>query len=224
MTRKLLLVIAIGLWTSLTSASAQSVPPAAASWLRCAALGALAGKGAPDKVSKEASTKLEANYKELFTAYLVALEGKGADPRVVRTRVAGLIHAMIEKRRMLNREEQPALLACLRDMDRLTADIPETVRKMVTATPRPTESTMRRDMWATCSVALAWAVESGLTGDPEVRNAARRYRQLFQIDARRQGLSDAEIDKGLNELKAVASKKSVNELKSAIASCVREKP
>ncbi|WP_137392041.1 hypothetical protein [Rhodoligotrophos defluvii] len=222
--RAMLMAAAALALLSAPAAAQQSVPPAAASWLRCAALGALAERGAPDAMSKKASAAVHARYRDLFVAYMVALEGKKVDPRVVGTRVAGTIQSLIAERRGLNRTEQPILLACLKDLDRLTANVPETVRKMVAATPRPTQTTMHRDMWATCAVALQWSLESGLTSDPEARAAARRYHQLFQGAAKQQGLSDAEIENGLKELKAIAAKKSPNDLKSAITSCVREKP
>lgn len=206
------------------TAAAEPIPPAAVSWLRCSALGALAAKGAPDAISRKASELVHRRYEELFTAYLIAMDGKSAKPRVTKTRVAQSIAAMIANRKMVNKLEQPILLACTKDLDRLTADIPDTVKKMVAATPRPTQTSMQREMWATCSVALSWGLESGLTSEPEVRTAARRYRQLFQGMAKQQGMDDAEIKEGLDALKKIAAQKPPNELKSAIASCVRAKP
>ena len=204
--------------------NAQDVPPAAASWLRCAALGALAEKGAPDKVAKDAAAEIRSKYEELFGAYIAAMQGSSANPKIVRQRVKTSVDAMIEKRRLLNKEEQPVLIACQQSMERLTKNIAETVQLMVSATPKPTETVMSRDMWATCSAALGWAVQSGMTGDPQVRDAAVRYRQLFQSAAKQQGLSDEQIKKGLADLQKVAATKSANELKSAVASCVRQKP
>lgn len=207
-----------------TPAYAQAIPPAAGTWLQCAALGRIAEKGAPDAVARKAAGEIHRKYKELFVTFLHEWGGKSTTKKVVDGRVETSLKALVGDRKSLNADEKPQILACQRDLERLTSNIPETARRMAEATPKPGEVKQKTEMWATCAVAMGWAIDSGLSHDPKVRSGARRYQQMFVGFAQQQGMKKEEIETGFEALKKVAATKTPNELKSAIASCMRELP
>lgn len=215
--------IAALLASTAAPAAAQTIPPAAGSWLQCSALGIVAERGAPDPVAKKAAAEIHQKYKLLFATYLQELQG-ATTLKVMEQRIETSLKALAGDRKALTKTEEPQLLACQKDLDRLTSDIPDTARKMAAATPKPEETKLRTEMWATCAVAMSWAIESGLSHDANVRDGARRYRQMFYGVAHEQGMKKEAVEQGLDALKKLASTKSPNELKSAISSCLRELP